>query len=99
VKTAQVYGPDSRSALVQASSGDLIPRTGDLRRFYLIVVHGHFVCGNCSGPAADANKPPRGTIATNVWSVKAARSTDFGLSHGLPAAMSHLGQPIVISLR
>jgi hypothetical protein len=96
VKTAQVYGPDSRSALVQASSGDLIPRTGDRKGFYLVVVHGHFVCGNCSRPAADA-KPIQGTIATSVWSVKAGHSMDFGLSHTLHA-MSRLGRPAVISL-
>jgi hypothetical protein len=96
VKTAQVYGPDSRSALVQASSGDLIPRTSDRKRFYLIIVRGHFVCDSCSGPAG--SKPPKGTIATSVWSIKAGHSTDFGLRHSLPAAMSHLGRPTTISL-
>jgi hypothetical protein len=96
VKTAEVYGPDSRSALVQASSGAVIPRTGDRKRFYLIVVQGNFVCDSCRGPAG--SKPPKGTIATSVWSIKAGHSTDFGLSHTLPRAMSTLGRPAVISL-
>jgi hypothetical protein len=98
VKTAQVYGPNSRSALVQASSASAIPRTGHRKRYYLIVIHGHFVCRSCSGPAMRA-KPLKGTIATIVWSVKAGRSTDFGFSRTLPKAMSQLGRPDVISLR
>src|ERR1700747_2170629 len=52
VKTALVYGPDSRYALVKASSGDLVQKTVRERKgFYLIVLHGHFVCNSCSGPA------------------------------------------------
>src|SRR5579862_5316467 len=41
VKTAQVYGPDSRYLLVKASSGDLVQRVARERKgFYLIVLHG-----------------------------------------------------------
>jgi len=96
VKTAQVYGPDSRYALVKASSGDLVQKTVRERKgFYLIVLHGHFVCDSCTGPAGA--KAPRGTIATDVWSPKAG-GTDFGLSDHLPAAMSHLRGPTVIQI-
>src|SRR5436309_817273 len=78
VKTAQVYGPNSRYALVKASSGDLVQRTARERKnFYLIVLHGHFVCGGCTGPVAGA-KPARGKIATEIWSLKTGQ-TDFGL--------------------
>jgi hypothetical protein len=98
VKTAQVYGPDSRSALVQASSASEIPRTGRRKRYYLIVIQGQFVCRSCSGPAM-RSKPLQWTIATSVWSAKAGRSTDVGLSRTLPKAMSQLGRPVVISLR
>ena len=66
VKTAQVYGPDSRYLLVKASSGDLVGKNAG-KGFYLIVLHGHFVCGGCTGPVAGA-KPARGKIATEVWS-------------------------------
>jgi hypothetical protein len=97
VKTARVYGPDSRYALVKASSGDLVQKTADGRkRFYLIVLRGHFVCDSCSGPAGA--KPPRGTIATAVWSGTAG-GTDFGLTRRLPATMSRLGSPTVIGSR
>jgi hypothetical protein len=96
VKTAQVYGPDSRYLLVKASSGDLVEKVGRERRgFYLIVLHGHFVCGGCTGPVAGA-KPARGKIATEVWSLKTGR-TDFGLGNR-PVAMSHLRGPTVIML-
>ena len=88
VKSAQVYGPDSRSALVNASSGDLVQKTVRERKgFYLIVLRGHFVCDSCSGPAGA--KRPRGTVATDVWSPRGGR-TDFGLSERLPAAVSRI---------
>lgn len=96
VKTAQVYGPDSRYLLVKASSGDLVQKLARERNgFYLIVLHGRFVCNSCSRPPGA--KPQRGTIATNVWSPTAG-GTDFGLSSSLPAAMSRLKSPTVISL-
>src|SRR2546421_4503855 len=97
VKTAQVYGPDSRYALVKASSGDLVQKTvRERKRFYLIVLHGHFICNSCSGPAG--TKPPRGTIATDVWSEKSG-GTDFGLSERLPAAVSRIRGHYVIFWR
>lgn len=96
VKTAQVYGPGSRYLLVKASSGDLVQKLARERNgFYLIVLHGHFVCDSCSGPAS--RKPPRGTVATDVWSPTAG-GTDFGLSNHLPAAMSRLSGPAMVSL-
>jgi len=96
VRTAQIYGPDSRYLLVKASSGDLVQKLLRERKgFYLIVLHGHFVCKSCSAPAG-ANLP-RGKIATSVWSPRTG-GTDFGLSNGLPATMSRLASPTVISL-
>jgi hypothetical protein len=95
VKSAEVYGPGSRLALVQASSTDWEHTTAAERKgFYLIVVRGRFVCHVCSVPARA--KPPRGTIATDIWSLKEG-GTDFGLSGSLPAA--RLGTPTVIRLR
>lgn len=95
VKTAQVYGPDSRYLLVKASSGDLVGKnTGE--GFYLIVLHGKFVCGGCTGPSAAA-KPARGKIATEVWSPKTGQ-TDFGIGDQ-PVATAHLNGPNVIVLR
>src|SRR5262249_43488133 len=95
-RTAQVYGPGSREALVEASSGDRVTEAGRRRTgFYLIVVRGRFVCASCPRPSG--GKPPRGTIATVVWS-PARGGTDFGLSDRLPGAMSRLGSPTTISL-
>jgi hypothetical protein len=96
VKTAQVYGPGSRYALVKASSGDLVEKLARERKgFYLIVLYGRFICDGCSGPAGA--KAPTGTVATDVWSPTAG-GTDFGLSHSLPAATSHLRGPTVVDL-
>jgi hypothetical protein len=97
VKTAQVYGPDSRYALVKASSGDLVQKLARERKgYYLIVLHGHFVCHGCSRPPASKAKPPRGKIATEVWSPKAGQ-TDFGIGNR-PVALSHLRVPTVIQV-
>jgi hypothetical protein len=95
VGTAEVYGPGSRQALVEASSGEWVREIPLERkqRFYLIVLHGHFVCRSCSRPAAAMS--PRGTIATVVWS-RAQGGTDFGLVDRLPASMSRLPAPTVI---
>jgi hypothetical protein len=92
-----IYGPGSRAALVKASSGDVVTESsGELKqRFYLIVLHGHFICNGCSPPAGV--KPPHGTIETHIWS-RAEGSTDFGISHSLPAAVSQLHRLAVITL-
>jgi hypothetical protein len=93
VKTAQVYGPDSRYLLVKASSGDLVQKlAGERRGYYLIVLRGRFVCRGCSRPPG--SKAPRGKVATEVWSPKAGE-TDFGVGNR-PVARSHLRGPAVV---
>jgi hypothetical protein len=94
VKRIEVYGPGSESALVRASSGDLVPASPDRKAgFYLIVLHGRFVCESCSGPANA--KPPHGTIETTVWS-PVVGATDFGLSNRLRTAVPRLHRLAVI---
>jgi hypothetical protein len=97
VKTAQVYGPASHVALVEASTGQRVSESAHepKGRFYLIVLHGHFVCHGCTHLTAES---PRGTIATQVWSPTVPGYGDFGLMHSLPASMSRLGRPAVIRL-
>ena len=97
VNEIDVYGPGSRVALVKASSGDIVTESAREQKeaFYLVVLHGTFVCHGCSVPAGA--RPPRGTIETHVWS-QAEGSTDFGISNGLPAAMSSLHRLAVIAL-
>ena len=90
LQSIDVYGPGSRSALVKASSGDVVnPSATDIKNapFYLFVLHGQFTCTDCSGPAG--SKPPRGTIETFVWSPKGG-GTDFGIGHSVPAAVGQL---------
>jgi len=93
-KKIEVYGPGSRQALVKASSGDLIAPSASERkaRFYLIVLHGHFV-----GDAPLGAEPPHGTIEAEVWSPTEG-STDLGIGNHLPAAVSRLHRLAVITL-
>jgi hypothetical protein len=95
VTEIDVYGPASRTDLVRASSGDVVFQSPRQQRkpFYLIVLHGHFVCGGCHGPMGA--KAPEGTIETYVWS-HGASALDFGLSNNLPAAIYLLNRPAVI---
>src|SRR5579875_916581 len=94
--SAALGGAASRYLLVKASSGDLVQKTARERMgFYLIVLRGHFVCHSCTGPAGA--KPLRGTIATDVWSPTTG-GTDFSLSDRLPAAISRLRGPTVVTL-
>jgi hypothetical protein len=92
-----VYGPGTRAALVKASSGDDVYPTGRqaTKPFYLVVSHGHFVCGECSRPLGATS--PEGTTETHVWT-RGAGSLDFGIGDNLPAAVSLLNRLAVIQL-
>lgn len=89
VNEVDVFGPASRGTLVTASSGDWVAETPSelKKRFYLIVLHGHFVCDSCSVPPGA--KAPEGTIETSVWS-PGSGSLDFGIGGGVPAAVFQL---------
>jgi hypothetical protein len=92
---AEVYGPGSRAALVKASSGDVVEETAAERgeRFYLIVLHGHFVAG--SHPAGGT--APRGRIETRVWS-RSQGVTDLGIGDRVPAAVRRLPEIAALTL-
>ena len=97
--TAEVYGPATYLKIFYASGSwcqveDHWPRrawreSDDGWPYYLVVLRGQFVY---PGPGA----PPR-SIATLSWSPTNFMSA-FGLRHDLPAALSRLGQPHIISL-
>jgi hypothetical protein len=95
VLRAEVYGPGTRAAFVKASSGAVVQPTGREReeRFYLIVLHGHFVA-NSHPPGT---KAPHGTIETQVWS-RAEGVTDSGISDRLPAAAVKLHRLAALAL-
>lgn len=97
VTEIEIYGPASRAALVEASSGDMVVGSPRQRKqaFYLIVFHGQFVCGSCHGPAG--SRAPQGTIETRVWSPTAGVA-DFGIGNSLPAAVSLLNPLAVIQV-
>jgi hypothetical protein len=92
-RRVEVYGPASRRALVEASSGDLVQKIAAERKgFYLIVLHGHFVAGSHPQGA----KPPHGTVETQVWSGTEG-VTDTGISNSLPAAVYRLNGPTLVA--
>jgi hypothetical protein len=97
VKDAQVYGPAPNAGLEAAWLGQRVNETAHQRKadFYLIVLHGHFVCQWC--PRPPGAESPRGTIAAHVWSPTRGDGL-LGLRHSLAASMSRLGKPTVISL-
>lgn len=96
-KTAEVYGPASHGAIENASSPEFVSESPHgSGAWYLIVLHGHFVC-NCPMPPG-AKGPPRGKIAMEVWSPKTSAGTGFSVGNRLPAAVSHLSGPVTVDL-
>ncbi|HEY3463180.1 MAG TPA: hypothetical protein VGK62_07010 [Gaiellaceae bacterium] len=95
-KTVEVYGPASRSAVVQASDPSAVIGNTAAERSgcYLIVYHGHF---DWHGPSAGA-KQHHYTVLTNVWCAEEG-GTDFGFSnHGCPSGC-RLSGPTLVSLK
>jgi hypothetical protein len=92
-----VYGPDTRAALVKAASGDIAVDTPRQQNepFYLIVLHGKFACGVC--PVPPGTSAPQGTIEWRIWSHGAA-AAGMGVTSNLPAAVSLLNRVAVIQL-
>jgi hypothetical protein len=97
VKTVQVYGPASHAAIEKAVQGKAF--TGDAShgrgRWYLIVLHGHFVF---TGPLPPGAKQPRSRVVMEVWSPTAKWGSDVSFESRLPAAVSRLGRPAAIDL-
>ena len=85
INEIDVYGPASRGALVKASSGDLV--FDHSKGFYLLVMHGNFVCTWCSSPRGGTTQT--GTVETQVWSPKQG-GTDAGIEHAVPAGIAKL---------
>jgi hypothetical protein len=88
VRTAQLYGPASYQVAFSAFSGG--PTTPNQRsgRFYVIVLHGRFT-GDGSTAAPTVSR---------LWS-PTGHGGGTGFRRDLPASMSRLGRPTVISLR
>jgi hypothetical protein len=92
-----VYGPASRTVLVKDLTGDMAVESPRqlTQPFYLIVLHGHFVCGTC--PVPYGAKAPAGTIETRIWSHGTA-AVEYGVTSNLPMAVSLLNHPATIQL-
>jgi hypothetical protein len=75
-KRVEVYGPASRSAVVQATDPSAVIGNTAAERSgcYLVVYHGHF---DWHGPSPGA-KQRHYTVLTNVWCAKEG-GTDLGL--------------------
>jgi hypothetical protein len=95
LKAAWVYGPASYRAVLHASDGTT---TTNRRKghFYVIVLHGRFVCAWC--PRPPGAQSPHGSIVTRIWSPD-GHGGGFGMRSKIPASLSRLGRPTLISLR
>lgn len=73
-----VYGPRERAPLVKAAIGHDAEHRGKSdvkdkgKDFYLVVLHGNFVCSGCSGPHPLI--PPHTKIEVAVWSPREGES-------------------------
>jgi hypothetical protein len=92
--TAEVFGPASYTAVVNASQNvsTTAHRSG---RFYLLVLHGSFTCDWC--PRPPGAKSPAGRTVTQIWSPTAGRLDLSILHRGLPPSISRLGKPTPVS--
>ena len=90
VKTAWVIAT-RKNAAERATTPGAVPPDPANPRAYLIVIHGRFVCNDCSRPLG--GKPPRGTVAYDIW-VPARGITDFGLGRRVPPGVARL-RPMV----
>jgi hypothetical protein len=91
-----VYGPGSRSAVVQATDPSAVIGNSAAERSgcYLIVYHGQF---DWHGPSAGA-KQRHYTVLTNVWCAKEG-GTDFGVGHHACPLGCRLKGPTLVSLK
>jgi len=94
VKTVEVYGPASHSALERASLGPTSETQHVAGAWYLIVLRGHFTPNLPQPPGAKASHP---RIAMEVWSPKGTGPA-FGFADRLPAAVARLGGHTVVDL-
>jgi hypothetical protein len=93
---ADVYGPASHVSIEKAWSRGFVSESPHVSgAWYLIVLHGHFVC-NC--PVPPGAHVPHGGLALEVWSPQKVAGRGFGVANRLPAAVSRLEGPAVIDL-
>jgi hypothetical protein len=102
LRTARVYGPASYQAATKAWGGGTTTARRRTGRYYVIVIRGRFVCtAYCSPPPGLNGQPAPAhhySIASRPWSPTTGNN-GIGLSNKLPASMSELGRPTLITLR
>jgi hypothetical protein len=94
LKVANVYGPASHRAVVNAADGGTTTNRKK-GRFYVIVLRGHFVCSWC--PRPPGARSPHGSVVTRIWSPD-GHGGGFGIRRKLPASLSRLGKPTRIAV-
>jgi hypothetical protein len=91
--SATVFASRRHEANIAAGAGSGVPGSGPV---YLVIVRGHFVCNDCTGPANVA--PPRGTVITMVLDRRTLQGLDGGIGGhvdtsevgpGLPLRLGH----------
>jgi hypothetical protein len=59
---------------------------------YLVVLRGHFICSDCSGPRGHA--PPRGNVITLVLDRASLQNLDFGIGGRVNTSKLRPGLPL-----
>lgn len=99
VKTARLFGPAAYTVALSAFSDGTTTPNRERGRFYVIALHGNFVCTTCGGAQSGVWH-----VATTLWTPTGG-DTGWGRRagtgprrHELVASMSRLGRPKRISL-
>jgi hypothetical protein len=87
---AAVYASRRHEANVAAGAGTGV--VGE-QPVYLVVVHGHFACASCGGPAPGTT-PLRGSVMTFVLERKTLRQLDFGFGGRVDTSSLGPGLPL-----
>jgi hypothetical protein len=97
LRTARVYGPASYRAAMRAWSGGATTSNRRSGRYYVVVIRGRFV-GPGGIPPVGRHGPLHYSVASRPWSPTTGNG-GISLRNKLPATMSRLGRPALISLR
>jgi hypothetical protein len=86
---AMVFASRRHEANIAAGAGSGVPGN---RPVYLVVIRGHFICTDCTGPAGAA--PPHRDVITMVLDRKTLRGLDGGIGGHVNTSTVGQGVPL-----
>jgi hypothetical protein len=87
--SATVFASGRHEANIAAGAGTGVPGSEPV---YLVIIRGHFVCSDCTGPANAA--PPHGNVITMVLDRKTLRGLDGGIGGHVDTSKVGPGLPL-----